>query len=454
MEDKPNPFQQNYRKVMEFRDSFVKYKPKDFPDEMFTSMLDPDNYPHEVHTTETEDGYILKLFRIQRRRTLMEPLGKPVVLLQHGVMDSADCWVVNTKEKSLGLILADHGYDVWLSNSRGNKYSNKHTNKNITYKDYFTYSFQQMGQYDVPANIDYILSKTKQPDLVYIGHSQGTTQMFAALSDSLTSEHINRRVSLFIALAPVCYLANQGIAPAKFLSKHVKGVNETAKFLSIWMLGHPNKNKDGLLNKSFQGMINKILPKACGSFLEVTDPEYKKTVDVSRMGTFMIHFPSGSSVRCFAHYGQLVNTDHDHPIFRKYDRGKKTNLEEYGSEEPAHYDLTLVNTKVRLFVGEKDTLGDVADNRALDWKLRSMGVDCKMEIIDDWGHMPFIWGSDPIPVFDKILKEIEDTLNSTDYRVGLRRNQGISDVIGFAEVDHEQRVDFELELQEPVEEGV
>lgn len=39
-----------------------------------------------------------------------------------------------------------------------------------------------MAEYDLPAAFNYIVSKTGQK-INYIGHSQGTTQMFAALSE-------------------------------------------------------------------------------------------------------------------------------------------------------------------------------------------------------------------------------------------------------------------------------
>jgi pimeloyl-ACP methyl ester carboxylesterase len=65
-----------------------------------------------------------------------------------------------------------------------------------------------MGRYDVPANIQYVLEKTGKSKLSYIGHSQGTSQMFAALSDSATKDYVNSKVDVFIALAPIVYLAN------------------------------------------------------------------------------------------------------------------------------------------------------------------------------------------------------------------------------------------------------
>lgn len=36
-------------------------------------------------------------------------------------------------------------------------------------------SFDEMAKYDLPATIDFILKKTGQDKLHYVGHSQGTT---------------------------------------------------------------------------------------------------------------------------------------------------------------------------------------------------------------------------------------------------------------------------------------
>src|SRR3990167_5423681 len=125
--------------------------------------------------------------------------GKKVVFLQHGLFDSADGWVVNEQSKSLGFALADAGYDVWLGNNRGNKYSRANKRVSPSNPAFWNYSFQEMGMYDVKAQLTFVLNFAGVSNLVYVGHSQGTSQMFAALSDPATQAFVNSKVSVFIA---------------------------------------------------------------------------------------------------------------------------------------------------------------------------------------------------------------------------------------------------------------
>ena len=57
-----------------------------------------------------------------------------------------------------------------------------------------------MGYFDMPAVSDYIREATSQQKMAYIGHSQGTTQMFAALAKD--PEYWKERISAFMVMAP------------------------------------------------------------------------------------------------------------------------------------------------------------------------------------------------------------------------------------------------------------
>ncbi len=115
-------------------------------------------YPVETYTVTTSDDHILTLFRIQGKNTQITS-GKPVVYLQHCLCGSADDYIINGEDQSIGLILANLGYDVWLGNNRGNKYSLGATKK-MRDKKFWDFSFQEMGKYDVPATIKHIVETT------------------------------------------------------------------------------------------------------------------------------------------------------------------------------------------------------------------------------------------------------------------------------------------------------
>ncbi len=91
---------------------------------------------------------------------------------------------MNYPSNSPAFILANEGYDVWLGNSRGNKYSKGHTTLSPTSTEFWQFGWEEMGKYDLPAVTDYILSLTKQEKIAYVGHSQGTTQALFALTEN------------------------------------------------------------------------------------------------------------------------------------------------------------------------------------------------------------------------------------------------------------------------------
>jgi hypothetical protein len=60
----------------------------------FTDYCRYFNYPVQVHEVTTEDGYILKVFRIQKKGSSIRDGLKPI-FLQHGLLDSSDTWLIN-----------------------------------------------------------------------------------------------------------------------------------------------------------------------------------------------------------------------------------------------------------------------------------------------------------------------------------------------------------------------
>ena len=68
-------------------------------------------------------------------------------------------------------------------------------------------SFDEMGKYDIPAELYFIMNKTGQKDVYYIGHSEGTASgkvRTLLVHNHLCSHLIRRWVSLLTAVFLVC----------------------------------------------------------------------------------------------------------------------------------------------------------------------------------------------------------------------------------------------------------
>ena len=81
-----------------------------------------------------------------------------------------------------GFLLADAGYDVWLGNFRGNMYSRNHTSLDPDEEIFWRFSWDQMGEFDLPAMLQYVRDLTGRQQMLYVGHSMGTTAFWVMMN--------------------------------------------------------------------------------------------------------------------------------------------------------------------------------------------------------------------------------------------------------------------------------
>lgn len=66
-------------------------------------------------------------------------------------------WVYNEPSVAPAFVLADAGYDVWMGNNRGTRWSQTHSTLSNKDKAFWDFTWEEMGTHDSPAIINAIL---------------------------------------------------------------------------------------------------------------------------------------------------------------------------------------------------------------------------------------------------------------------------------------------------------
>ncbi|NWV11843.1 LICH hydrolase, partial [Ptilonorhynchus violaceus] len=333
-------------------------------------------YPSEEYDVTTEDGYILGVFRIPAGRNSRNTGKKPAILLHHGVL--ADCihWISNLPSNSLGFLLADAGYDVWLGNSRGDTWSLKHKTLKPCQKEFWQFSFDEIGKYDIPAELYFIMNKTGQKDVYYIGHSEGSTAGFIAFS---TYPELSQKIKVFFALGPVVTITH-ATSPLVMLTRLPQPLIRLV--LGCKGVLHHNKLIEGPLTQ-FCGCLGKV----CGSIFCFLTGGRIQNMNTSRIDAYVGHYPAGTSVQNVIHWHQIIRADQ----FQAYDYGCKENIKKYNQTAPPVYKIEEIRIPTAVWSSGQDKFADPKDMARLLPRIANLIYH---EHVPAWGHLDFIWGLD------------------------------------------------------------
>ena len=338
----------------------------------------------EKHSVKTEDGYTLTIFRIPGGKECQDSSNYQPILFQHGIFDSSDGWVCNGEEHSIPFIFAKNNFDVWISNSRGNKYCKQHEKYDNQSFEFWQFSFHEMGIYDIPAVINYINTINKSGEkIIYFGHSQGTSLMFSGLTQKF--DFYKQNIKLFVALAPVVRLANIGSTFLSILSKI--SIHKLVKKIKIYEMGPSNKITTNLMNfmENYASNLTNFFINLCA------DSKSKECNDQNALAVYLKHSPCGCSLKCLIHYVQIIKNKK----FIYYDYRKEANFAMYHQIEPPEYDLSIIKDfPIMLIGGEMDKLGTPEDIRWLNAELAKNDNVIYYKILPNMGHLSFMVAKD------------------------------------------------------------
>ena len=222
------------------------------------------------------------------------------VLLQHALICSGHNFLSNTEDKALAFVLANQGFDVWIGNNRGNFFSRKHAtldpDKDASFWDF---SFEEMGLSDLSAEVEYIRISTGVRKIGYVGHSEGTIQMFFSLA--LQESYWQERIYAFAALAPVARTGHLGsgilqLAAKAHLGTLLRDLGVTEFAARDWL------TSDAL------GLLCSSIPLVCEIGLRLGSDTNPSEDDLERAAVALAYTPAGTSAKNMEHWEQLTTS--------------------------------------------------------------------------------------------------------------------------------------------------
>ncbi|XP_042637355.1 lysosomal acid lipase/cholesteryl ester hydrolase [Orycteropus afer afer] len=323
-------------------------------------------FPSEEHLVETEDGYILCLHRIPHGRLNCSDKGpRPVVYLQHGLLADSSNWITNLANSSLGFILADAGFDVWMGNSRGNTWSRKHKTLSVSQDEFWAFSTVCNSAK---------LEITQMP--ICNGIKYGLSNSFIAFS---RIPELAKKIKMFFALAPVVSL--------KFATSPLVKLGQIPEQIYEEIFGVKEFLPQNVILKWLGTHIctHVILKELCGNVLFILCGFNERNLNMSRVDVYTSHSPAGTSVQNMMHWGQVGS-----PGVQLGD----------GSYPPT-YNVKDMPVPTAVWSGGRDWLADVNDINILLTQITNLVYH---KYLPDWEHLDFIWGLDaPWRMYKEII---------------------------------------------------
>uniref|UniRef100_T1J802 Lipase n=1 Tax=Strigamia maritima TaxID=126957 RepID=T1J802_STRMM len=350
-------------------------------------LITENGYSGETHTVSTNDGYKLILHRIPFGKNKPQEPGVPV-LIMHSAFCGSSSWLDNL-EDSLGYILADEGFDVWLGNVRGNEGS-EHISYGRDDAEFWDFSWEEIAEKDLTALIDYVRNVTKYEKVLYIGESLGTLIGFALFS----SPEYDNKVAGFVAMSPILNAKYVTTISGKILVNNFNKIQFISNiFGSSQVRLYPERLKTIIATFCTH-------PTLCNFFYTIITGYSPNLYNVSRFPVYTFHCSESVSAKTLRHGHQL----HSSQILAKYDYGKTKNLEKYGSITPPIYNTSKITTPIALITSANDPYATPINAQLTARNLTNV---IAFEIVPEilFNHVNFMWSHPAKPlIYDRTIE--------------------------------------------------
>ncbi|KAL5581778.1 hypothetical protein UlMin_014220 [Ulmus minor] len=360
------------------RNTISALRPSD-SDGICSTMVENKGYVCEEHTVTTGDGYILSIQRIPEGQSGKKAGNNPPVLLQHGLLMDGITWLLLPPDKSLAFLLADNGFDVWIANTRGTKYSRGHVSLSPDDQPYWNWSWDELVAYDLPATLQYVHDQTGQK-LHYVGHSLGTLMALAAFS----KDQLLNTLRSAALLSPIAYVG-------QLTSPLARNAAENFLAETLYKLGlHEFVPRGEAVIKLLKDICKK--PGVDCTNLLTSFTGENCCLDSSIVDVFLENEPQASATKNMIHISQMIREG----TITMFDyENEDENREHYGQPNPPSYNMTSTPNDFPLFLsyGGRDALSDTKDVQLLLESLKDHDGDkLVVQYRDDYAHADYVMG--------------------------------------------------------------
>lgn len=355
----------------------------------------------------------MAMYRIPARKSSR----KHPVFMWHSLFSTCSDWVLIGRRHGLAYLLANRDYDVWMGNARGNRYSRKHERYTVSSAMFWDFTFHEIGYYDIPALVDYILEQTKARRVHFIGFSQGAMTSFIAMSER---PGFAEKVIEIHALSPAVYMYR---SPSIFINILAGTADQIANALAVaqqyefvpyfekqyffynWLCPAPKQTICRVLIYDVVGPNPEQLDTVnwCTYLKKIIFNNYilfrQKVLRI-----FLGHFPAGASMKQVQHYAQIIKDG----IFRQYDYSDpELNFRQYGSHSVPRYNLSRATAPVRTYFGYNDKVVNYLNvlqlEQEIPYAVSSYPVPDKR-----FSHIDFILANNVKELlYDEVVRNVE-----------------------------------------------
>ena len=291
-----------------------------------------------------------------------------------------------------------------MINIRGNQYSRKHVTLDPSDAEFWNYSHHDSALDDYPVTIDYILHKTGQNKLFFVGYSMGTTQYLVLLSER---PEYNEKIAAGFLLGPTA-IGKHAANPLTLGSPYAEQMEAFVNWLGFYEI-MPNFPKAKAWFALAMCDQSDTMRNLCRDVYSAIVGMEADNLDPAMVPTYISQMPAGCNSKTMTHLAQMYRNGED---FSWYDHGEAGNLVRYGHPHPARYKLGNVKVPTALFGGDVDELSAFEDLKILASRLPNLLTNHQVNQ-KGFGHLDFIFGVGAknfvnIPVAEMIKSLVKD----------------------------------------------